>query len=192
MHWWKKDLALEHSLRPVELATWGSAAEINFRGNMGSIQWEDTVFDAKRRTPAMETGRERIAAKARCERTLRFTSLAHPLTRERLWENLIISRTVGPRRGRPDGNAGKEGGSRMDPPDAQAVHRQGISSAGYSARIYIPSWETGEAPLGVPCGPTGLFSAAPRKYCLPFTSRSFCRARLAGGPGAVPIMPWQH
>lgn len=39
-------------------------------------------------TPTMATGLERIAAKARQERTLRFTSLAYHLTRERILENL--------------------------------------------------------------------------------------------------------
>ncbi len=39
-------------------------------------------------SPAMPTGLERIAAKARCEPTLRFTSIAHPLTKERGWGNL--------------------------------------------------------------------------------------------------------
>jgi hypothetical protein len=36
----------------------------------------------------MATGLERIAAKARCEPKLRFTSLAHHITKERVWENL--------------------------------------------------------------------------------------------------------
>ena len=39
-------------------------------------------------TPTMATGLERIAAKARCEPKLRFTSLAHHITKERVWENL--------------------------------------------------------------------------------------------------------
>jgi RNA-directed DNA polymerase len=43
--------------------------------------------------PAMETGLERIAAKARGEPQLRFTSLAHHLTKERVWENLCEIRT---------------------------------------------------------------------------------------------------
>ena len=38
--------------------------------------------------PVMATGLERIAAKARGEPKLRFTSLAHHITRERVWENL--------------------------------------------------------------------------------------------------------
>ena len=35
---------------------------------------------------AMTTGLERIAAKARQETSLRFTSLTHHITKERLWE----------------------------------------------------------------------------------------------------------
>lgn len=38
--------------------------------------------------PVMTTGLERIAAKARCEPKLRFTSLGRHLTRERVWANL--------------------------------------------------------------------------------------------------------
>jgi RNA-directed DNA polymerase len=36
----------------------------------------------------MTIGLERIAVKARCEPKLGFTSLAHHITRERVWENL--------------------------------------------------------------------------------------------------------
>jgi hypothetical protein len=42
----------------------------------------------ERRTPAMTTGLEAIAAKARCEPKLRFTSLAHHITRQLIWEGL--------------------------------------------------------------------------------------------------------
>jgi len=38
--------------------------------------------------PVMTTELERIAAKARCEPKLRFTSLAHHITKERVWMNL--------------------------------------------------------------------------------------------------------
>jgi len=38
-------------------------------------------------TPTVATGLERIAAKARCEPKLRFTSLAHHITKECVWEN---------------------------------------------------------------------------------------------------------
>ena len=39
--------------------------------------------------PVMATGLEQIAAKARCERDLRFTSLAHHLTGERILRSLL-------------------------------------------------------------------------------------------------------
>ena len=39
-------------------------------------------------SPTMTTGLERIAARARCEPKLRFTSLTHHITKERVWENL--------------------------------------------------------------------------------------------------------
>jgi hypothetical protein len=38
--------------------------------------------------PVMTTGLERIAVKARCDPKLRFTSLAHHITKERVWESL--------------------------------------------------------------------------------------------------------
>jgi hypothetical protein len=42
----------------------------------------------ERQYPVMSTGLERIAAKARPEPTLRFTSLAHHIDAARLWHNL--------------------------------------------------------------------------------------------------------
>src|SRR6516164_9164655 len=48
-----------------------------FEGNMGSIQREIRTSMQREDEPTMETGLERIAAKARSEPKLRFTSLAH-------------------------------------------------------------------------------------------------------------------
>src|SRR6476660_5731920 len=59
-----------------------------FVGNMGSIQREVRTSMQREDKPTMETGLERIAAKARSEPKLRFTSLAHHITRERVWTNL--------------------------------------------------------------------------------------------------------
>ena len=59
-----------------------------FVGNMGSIQREIRASMQREDTPTMETGLERIAARARCEPSLRFTSLAHHITRERVCANL--------------------------------------------------------------------------------------------------------
>src|SRR5208282_6895851 len=56
-----------------------------FVGNMGSIQWEIRSSMQRENSLTMETGLERIAEKARREPRLRFTSLAHHITRERVW-----------------------------------------------------------------------------------------------------------
>ena len=55
---------------------------------MSSIQREVTVLYAKRGNTSHANGLERIAAKARCEPKLRFTSLAHHVTKERVWDSL--------------------------------------------------------------------------------------------------------
>jgi hypothetical protein len=63
--------------------------------------------------PVMETGLERIAARARKEPRLRFTSLAHHITRERVWKSLChIPADSAPGGGWPDGIGG-EGGIRL-------------------------------------------------------------------------------
>ena len=51
-------------------------------------EYFQVVRDSQKQWWDMETGLERIAAKARSEPKLRFTSLAHHVTRERVWENL--------------------------------------------------------------------------------------------------------
>src|SRR5262250_2778199 len=80
----------DSTLRSGEPTTWGSGQrKLNcswetwapFKGRIRpSMQREEP--------PTMETGLERIAVKARSEPKLRFTSLAHHVTRERVWENL--------------------------------------------------------------------------------------------------------
>src|SRR5215475_15799105 len=66
--------------RPAEVdCSWETWAPFNGRIRP-SMQREESL--------TMETGLERIAAKARSEPKLRFTSLAHHVTRARVWENL--------------------------------------------------------------------------------------------------------
>jgi RNA-directed DNA polymerase len=66
-----------------------SAAVEMFLGNMGSIQRESQPSIQREDELTMETELERIAAKARCEPKLRFTSLAHHITRDRVQRNLL-------------------------------------------------------------------------------------------------------
>lgn len=65
-----------------------------FEGNMGSIQREIRSSMQREEIPAMETGLERITAKAQSEPKLRFTSLAHRITQERVWKNCVRFRSA--------------------------------------------------------------------------------------------------
>jgi retron-type reverse transcriptase len=88
--------------------------------------------------PVMTTGLERTAAKARGEPKLRFTSLAHHLTKERVWENLcqIPAKSA----------AGVDGETVTETKESfeewiagmlQSVHREGYR-APEIRRVYIP------------------------------------------------------
>jgi RNA-directed DNA polymerase len=102
-------------------------------------------------TLTMETGLERIAAKARCEPKLQFTSLAHHITRERVWTNLCQI----PNRSAPgvDGQTvteAKENFGEWIGPMLQSVHRQGYRAPDIR-RVYIPKpGKREKRPLGVP------------------------------------------
>ena len=103
-------------------------------------------------SPAMATGLERIAAKARCEPKLRFTSLAHHLTKERVWENLCEIRTnSAPGVDRQTVAEAKESFGDWIEEMLQSVHRQGYRAPDIR-RVYIPKpGKQEQRPLGVPC-----------------------------------------
>jgi RNA-directed DNA polymerase len=101
--------------------------------------------------PAMATGLERIAAKARCEPTLRFTSLAHHITRERVWENLCqIPTNSATGVDRQTAAEAKESFGVWIEEMLQSVHRQGYRAPDIR-RVYIPKpGKQEQRPLGVP------------------------------------------
>jgi RNA-directed DNA polymerase len=100
---------------------------------------------------AMETGLERIAERARCEPKLRFTSLAHHITEDRVWRSLCQI----PKRSAPgvDGQGvseAKEGFKGWIGVMLQSVHRQGYKAPDIR-RVYIPKpGKQEKRPLGVP------------------------------------------
>lgn len=103
-------------------------------------------------TPTMETGLERIAAKARCEPKLRFTSLAHHITRERVGANLgqIPNRSAPGVDGQTVTEAKESFGEWVDAM-LQSIHRQGYRAPDIR-RVYIPKpGKQEKRPLGVPC-----------------------------------------
>jgi len=99
----------------------------------------------------MPTGLERIAAKARSEPKLRFTSLAHHVTRERVWKNLCQI----PANSAPgcDGQTVAEAKEEFEvwiEPMVQSMHRKSYHPPPVR-RAYIPKPGRREKrPLGVP------------------------------------------
>ena len=67
-----------------------------FLGDMGSIQRETRPSIRREDQLTMETKLEQIAVKARCEPKLRFTSLAHHITRDRVRKNLLRFQSAPP------------------------------------------------------------------------------------------------
>jgi RNA-directed DNA polymerase len=100
----------------------------------------------------MTTGLERIAAKARQERKLRFTSLAHHITPERVRESLDhIPKSTSPG---VDGVTVKEAQETFNTwieEVLSAVHRRGYHPP-VVRRVYIPKpGKKEKRPLGIPC-----------------------------------------
>ena len=128
-----------------------SAAGELFLGNMGSIQGEIRPSMQREDQLTMETGLERIAAKSRCEPELRFSSLAHHITRERVYRNLkrISDRSAAGVDGQTAVAAKKSFRGWIEPM-LQSVHRQGYRAPAVR-RVYIPKPGKAEKrPLGVP------------------------------------------
>ena len=122
-----------------------------FLGNMGSIQRETRPSIQREDQLTMETKLEQIAAKARCEPKLRFTSLAHHITRDRVRKNLLqIPKWSAAGVDGQTVEAAKESFNGWIEPMLQSIHRQGYSAPDIR-RVYIPKpGKTEKRPLGVP------------------------------------------
>ena len=109
-----------------------------FLGDMGSIQRETRPSMQREDQLTMETKLEQIAAKARREPNLRFTSLAHHVTRDRVQKNLsqIPQRSAAGVDGQTVA-AAKESFEEWIEPMLQSVHRQGYRAPDIR-RVYIP------------------------------------------------------
>jgi group II intron reverse transcriptase/maturase len=155
-----------------------------FDGNMGSIQWEIRPSMQREDTPTMETGLERIAAKARCEPTLRFTSLAHHITRERIWANLCHI----PARSAPgvDGQTvtqAKESFEEWIEAMLQSVHRRGYRAPDIR-RVYIPKpGKQEKRPLGVPCVADRALQRSAAQVLSAIYEQEFLPCSFGGRPG---------
>jgi RNA-directed DNA polymerase len=102
-------------------------------------------------SPTMETGLEQIAEKARREPKLRFTSLAHHITRDRVWRSLSqIPNRCAPGVDGQKVSEAKESFEGWIGRMLQSVHRKGYRAPDIR-RVYIPKpGKQEKRPLGVP------------------------------------------
>lgn len=122
-----------------------------FEGNMASMQWEIRPSIQRDGTPTMETGLERIAERARCEPKLRFTSLAHHITEDRVWKSLCqIPNHSAPGVDGQRVTEAKESFEGWVGVMLQSIHRKGYRAPDIR-RVYIPKpGKQEKRPLGVP------------------------------------------
>lgn len=132
----------------------------------------------------MATGLERIAAKARCEPKLRFTSLAHHITRERVWANLCqIPHNSAP--GVDDQTVAEAKESFGEWIDAmlQSVHRHGYRAPDIR-RVYIPKpGKQEKRPLGVPCVADRALQRSAAHVLSAIYEQDFLPCSFGGRPG---------
>jgi group II intron reverse transcriptase/maturase len=102
--------------------------------------------------PVMTTGLERIAAKARDDRKLKFTSLAHHITEELLWESVNhIPKNSAPGSDGQTVKDAKESFKQWAPEMLRAIHNRGYQPPPI-LRVFIPKpGKKEKRPLGIPC-----------------------------------------
>jgi group II intron reverse transcriptase/maturase len=134
--------------------------------------------------PVMETGLERIAVKARCEPKLCFTSLAHHITKERVWENLcrIPAKSAAGVDGQTVTEA-KESFEEWIAAMLQSVHRQGYRAPDIR-RVYIPKPGKQEMrPLGVPTVADRALQRSTSQVLSAIYEQDFLSCSFGGRPG---------
>jgi RNA-directed DNA polymerase len=151
---------------------------------MGSIQWEIRPSMQREDKPTMETGLERIAAKARCDSNLRFTSLAHHITRDRVWTNLCqIPDRSAPGVDGQTATAAKENFSEWIDAMLQSVHRQGYRAPDIR-RVYIPKpGKREKRPLGVPTVSDRALQRSTAQVLSAVYEQDFLPCSFGGRPG---------
>jgi RNA-directed DNA polymerase len=134
--------------------------------------------------PVMATELERIAAKARCEPKLRFTSLAHHITRERVWANLCqISSQSAPGVDGQTVTDAKESFEEWIAAILQSVHRQGYRAPDIR-RVYIPKPGKQEMrPLGVPTVTDRALQRSASQVLSAIYEQDFLSCSFGGRPG---------
>jgi RNA-directed DNA polymerase len=134
--------------------------------------------------PVMETGLERIAAKARKEPRLRFTSLAHHITRQRVWESLCqipINSAPG-----VDGKTVSEAKAEFDTwivPMLEGVHRKGYQAPAIRRVYILKPGKQEKRPLGVPCVADRALQRTTAQVLSAIYEQDFVSCSFGGRPG---------
>ena len=155
-----------------------------FEGNMASMQRGIRPSMQRDEPPTMETGLERIADKARCEPKLRFTSLAHHVTTDRVWRNLCqIPNHSAPGVDGQRVSEAKESFQGWIGAMLQAVHRKGYQ-APVIRRVYIPKpGKQEKRPLGVPTVSDRALQRSTAEVLSAIYEQDFLPCSFGGRPG---------
>lgn len=132
----------------------------------------------------MTTGLERITAKARQERKLRFTSLAHHITSELVWESLCaIPNDSAPGCDGQSVSEAKESFQQWVPEMLRAIHNGGYRPPPIR-RVYIPKPGKAEKrPLGIPCVADRALQRSVAKVLSAIYEQDFLSCSFGGRPG---------
>jgi group II intron reverse transcriptase/maturase len=132
----------------------------------------------------MTTGLERIAAKARQERELQFTSLAHHVTQELIWESLCdIPNGSAPGCDGQTVNEAKESFEHWIPEMLWAIHHEGYRPPPIR-RVYIPKPGKAEKrPLGIPCVADRALQRSVARVLTAIYEQDFLPCSFGGRPG---------
>jgi RNA-directed DNA polymerase len=153
-------------------------------GDMGSIQRETRPSIQREEMLTMETELEQIAAKARCEPKLRFTSLAHHISRDRVLKNLsrIPNRSAPGVDGQTVTEAKESFGEWIDAM-LQSVHRKGYRAPDIR-RVYIPKpGKQEKRPLGVPTVSDRALQRSTAQVLSAIYEQDFLPCSFGGRPG---------
>ena len=132
----------------------------------------------------MQTVLERIAATARCEPKLRFTSLAHHVTKERVWDSLgHIPNQSAPGCDKQRVAEAKEEFEVWVEPMLNAVHRKAYHPPPIR-RVYIPKpGKQEQRPLGVPCVTDRALQRSVAQVLSAIYEQDFRQCSFGGRPG---------
>jgi RNA-directed DNA polymerase len=128
-------------------------------------------------------GRFWVSTEARSEPKLRFTSLAHHITRERVWENLCEIRTdSAPGVDGQTVTEAKESFGVWIEPMLQSMHCQGYHAPDIR-RVYIPKpGKREKRPLGVPCVADGALQRSAAQVLSAIYEQDFLPCSFGGRP----------